>query len=144
MGVGALIFNPLRDILIVKPTYTAGWSVPGGVIDQDESPRAACIREVREELGLVMPVQELLCVDYYPDDGLKGESLQFIFYGGVLDEATATCIRVDGREIAEYRFAPVDDALDDVPGKLRKRLRHSLTALADSRTVYLESGKLPY
>lgn len=48
MGVGALFLNDKNEILIVKPSYKDHWSVPGGVVDENESPRQACIREVKK------------------------------------------------------------------------------------------------
>lgn len=52
MAVGVLFFNSNNELLIVKPSYKSGWSIPGGVIEQDESPRMGFIREVKEEIGL--------------------------------------------------------------------------------------------
>ncbi len=52
MASGVIFFNEAGEILIVKPSYKDHWSVPGGVIDKDESPRDAALREVKEEVGL--------------------------------------------------------------------------------------------
>jgi 8-oxo-dGTP diphosphatase len=38
-------------ILLVEPTYKDYWEVPGGAVEAGESPRAAAVREVGEELG---------------------------------------------------------------------------------------------
>src|SRR3989338_6212612 len=52
MATGAIMFDRKNRLLIVKPTYKDGWTIPGGVVDADESPRTACIREVKEEVSL--------------------------------------------------------------------------------------------
>jgi 8-oxo-dGTP pyrophosphatase MutT (NUDIX family) len=56
--------------------------------EANESPLAACIREVREELGFDLRTAQLRCIDYrVPVDGLRGSALIFVFFGGVLLEA---------------------------------------------------------
>jgi hypothetical protein len=46
----------LRDgegrVLLVNPVYKQTWDLPGGAVEAEESPHAACRREVAEELGL--------------------------------------------------------------------------------------------
>jgi 8-oxo-dGTP diphosphatase len=39
-------------LLIVEPTYKPRWELPGGAVEYGESPRAAAMREVLEELGI--------------------------------------------------------------------------------------------
>ncbi len=42
-----------RDkILLIRNSYRQGWTLPGGGIKRNESPRGAAIREVREEVGI--------------------------------------------------------------------------------------------
>ena len=49
-SAGALIRDPDGRLLILKPTYKKGWTIPGGQIDADgESPWEACRRETLEE-----------------------------------------------------------------------------------------------
>src|SRR5258708_23595711 len=49
-SAGALIFDRAGRLLILKPTYKSGWTIPGGVMEADgETPRGACRREVRQE-----------------------------------------------------------------------------------------------
>src|SRR4051794_41118953 len=86
MAAGALFFDGRGRLLVVKPTYRSDdwYSIPGGVVEEDESPKAGCAREVREELGLEVPIGALLAVDYRPQEGQVTENLQFVFAGGVL------------------------------------------------------------
>lgn len=43
-GCAVLIFNEREEVLIVKPNYKEGWSVPGGVIDALGSPHGGSVR----------------------------------------------------------------------------------------------------
>ena len=47
-SAGALIYDADARLLILKPTYKKGWTIPGGQIDDGESPWDACRRETRE------------------------------------------------------------------------------------------------
>ena len=64
-SAGALIFDGAGRLLVLKPTYKSGWTVPGGQMeDNGETPWEACRREVREESGLVIDRGRLVCVDF--------------------------------------------------------------------------------
>ncbi|MBO0851081.1 MAG: NUDIX hydrolase, partial [Pseudonocardia sp.] len=51
VAAGALFVDGGR-VLLVRKTYGNRWDIPGGYVDRGESPRAACRREVREEIGI--------------------------------------------------------------------------------------------
>src|SRR5271165_5866820 len=74
VSAGALIFDRSGQLLILKPTYKSGWTIPGGVMEADgETPWQACQREVREECGLVVTRARLACVDFRrPRPGRSG------------------------------------------------------------------------
>ena len=63
-SAGALIRGRHGRLLILKPTYKGGWTIPGGVIEIGESPWEACRRETREECGLDVTAGRLVCVDF--------------------------------------------------------------------------------
>src|SRR5215469_4490685 len=63
-SASALIFDERGRLLILRPTYKSGWTIPGGVMENDgETPWQACRREVREECGLEVTSARLACVD---------------------------------------------------------------------------------
>lgn len=138
MASGCLFFNSAGELLIVKPTYRADWLLPGGSVEKDESPAKGCVREIREELGLEKPVLRLLCLEYQSAHSRGTESLQFIFYGGLLNESEIASIRLPADELSAYRFCPRAEALSLLVPKLAKRTEFALRALEENTVIYLE------
>lgn len=138
-SAGALIFDGHHKLLILKPTYKSGWTIPGGVMEADgETPWEACRREVREETGLEVTRARLACVDFRrPRPGRDG-GMRFLFDCGGLSEADLAGITLQAEEISEYRLAPAPAALELLRGPVRRRVR---AALASRSTVYLEQGR---
>ena len=143
IGAGALILNEQDEVLIVKQSYKDYWSISGGVVDDGESPRVACIREVREELGIDLKIADFICLDYTNviENGEKREHLQFIFFGGKLSEEEIGKIKIDNEEIIDLKFVKIEEALPMLGEKLRKRLPKALTALKNNLPIYLENGE---
>jgi ADP-ribose pyrophosphatase YjhB (NUDIX family) len=142
MAAGALIRNEQGKILLVKPVYKGGWSIPGGVVEADEAPKTACIREIREELGLDLVINRLLVVDYNSPHGEKTESLMFIFDGGYINEADTAGINLQAEELEAFDFF-TPDAL---PGLMSRSLRRRILAALQQENaqggVYLEYQEL--
>ncbi len=59
IGVTGIIFNNKNEILVFKHTYRqTQWGLPGGYIKTKEHPQEALEREIEEESGLVVSVDE--------------------------------------------------------------------------------------
>lgn len=99
-------------LLVVKATYKAYWSTPGGVIDANESPKRAALREVEEEVGLIFEAEELEFVGVTFRSGDFLDTYQFIFSARVSDEM-ATTITLQEDEIADYAFVSKREVLED-------------------------------
>lgn len=137
MSAAALIFNDEGNILIVKPTYKPGWELPGGGIDEEESPLDALKRELREELGLHINPGSLLCVEYVPNFDNRGDRIQFVFDGGVLSRDAA--IKLPQDELSAWKFASLKESLTLLGHRLHKRVPAAVQAHVSRRTIYLES-----
>ena len=137
-SAGALIYDPRGRLLILKPTYKKGWTIPGGQIDPGETPWQACRRETREECGLALAGGRLVCVDFRPAGASRPGGLRFVFDGGTVDGAERKAIRLQEEEISAYLFAEMDDALNLLSAPLRRRV----SRCADTACcIYLEDGR---
>ena len=139
VSAGALIFDQAGRLLILKPTYKTGWTIPGGVMEEDgETPWDACRREVREECGIEVRSGRLACVDFRPSRPGQPGGIRFLFDCGPADDAALAAITVQPEEIAEYRLVPLDTALTLLRPPIRRRVR---AVSRHRRFVYLEDGR---
>ncbi len=104
IGAGLLCRDADDRVLLVQPTYKPTWELPGGVVEAGESPAACAAREVREELGLDLPIGRLLVVDWLPVRPPKTEGLMMQFDGGVLDDGVTRRFRLPPHELAAWRW----------------------------------------
>jgi ADP-ribose pyrophosphatase YjhB (NUDIX family) len=139
VSAGALIFDRAGRLLILKPTYKTGWTIPGGVMEADgETPWDACRREVREECGIEVHGGRLACTDFRPGRAGRPGGIRFLFDCGPVGDAALAAITLQTEEIAEYRLVPLDVAL----ALLRAPIRRRVSAVSGHRAfVYLEDGR---
>lgn len=97
--------EPSRLLLLRQPTKH-GWSLPAGLLKRHEPPAVGAARELFEETGVRLDPSELT----------PGNPNAIIHPVGVVDTvwfgsvpASTTELRVDGGEILEAGWFPVDD-----------------------------------
>src|SRR5437763_1716425 len=91
-------------MLLVEPTYKDYWELPGGAVDADESPYAAAVREIGEELGLSISLGRLLVVDWVPPGPQRTEGLMFVYDGGTLSAEQVAAISVPADEVRGWAW----------------------------------------
>jgi len=126
-------------VLLVKPTYRDHWAIPGGYVDQHETPHTAAERELHEELGLGLPVGHLLVVDWASPAGPRPRALvNFVFDGGRLTPDHD--IRVDHDELETFGFHDPEHCRHVLPPRVAPRIEAALAARAKGTTIYLTDG----
>lgn len=141
VGVDALLRDSQERILLVNPSYKPDWDLPGGMAEGNESPRDALRRELKEELGLQVPLGDLLCVDWVAPHGPWDDSLMFIFDAGVLSSIQVRDLSITDDEITEFRFVPPDEAPDLLRPGQWKRVQAALEALGSGQACDLQDGE---
>lgn len=134
----ALITSPADEVLLVKPNYRDHWSVPGGVLEFGERPEDGCVREVREELGLDLPADPMLAVQWLPVEGARSKPVMaFVFDGGVLPDPGRIVLQKE--ELDEWRMVPPSELGEYLPGFMLERMTGALRARESGAPVYLSS-----
>ena len=138
-SAGALIFDRAGRLLVLKPNYKKGWTLPGGQIDPGgESPWDACRRETLEECGLKVATGRLVCVDFLRPKPSRLGGVRFLFDCGAFTDERLAAIRLQEAEIEEHRFARLSEAITLLSGPLRRRVS---AVMAAKRCIYLEDGR---
>jgi 8-oxo-dGTP diphosphatase len=139
-SAGALIFDPVGRLLLLKPTYKKRWSIPGGQVEATgESPWEACRREAREECGLEIVRGQLVCVDFLRPRPNRPGGMRFLFDCGTFTQQQIHTITLQEAEVSEHRFEDPAAAIALLSGPVGRRVG---AALGAGRFIYLEDGQL--
>jgi 8-oxo-dGTP diphosphatase len=97
VAADVLVRDEAGRVLLVDPSYKAQWDLPGGMAENNETPRSAAAREFREELGTTLDVGRLLAIEWIAPHGPWDDLLAFIFDGGILTPTQVAGMRITDR-----------------------------------------------
>ena len=138
-SAAALISSPAGEVLLVKPNYRELWSLPGGILEEGEPPHHGCAREVREELGISVPVGPLLAVDWIAPEGLRPRPIvSFVFDGGVLADPSSIVLQTE--ELDAFRFVPRSELGGHLPAHMATRVTSALRARSSGGARYVPAA----
>ncbi len=109
IGAGLACFDDKsRKALIVKSGYKDHWSLPGGVCDENESPKSTAMREAFEEVGINARSENvsLIGVEYNYISRAEHDRIYFVFATS-LSESSRLTLQSD--EIDQARWASIDE-----------------------------------
>ncbi len=140
MSAGVVFRDESGKIMLVKPNYRDFWIVPGGNIDENESPLNCAVREVKEEIGLEIRPRQLSfrLVDYRPTHDGFSDKLNFYFDGGTLNPEQIDQIKLQEEELDEYRFVTLDEVIELSSDWTARQIRF---AISQGGPFYLEGGR---
>jgi 8-oxo-dGTP diphosphatase len=140
MAAGVLLRDGAGRVLLVEPTYKDHWELPGGAVEADESPYDAAIREVTEELGIVVAPGPMLVVDWVPPLDDRTEGVIIVYDGGIVGPGLAARIRLNRGELRSWAWSTLLEADTRLSPLLARRVRAAIRAAVDGATTYLEDG----
>lgn len=116
-GAKAVVLDGRGHVLLIRHSYGDRllFMMPGGGIGKGEDPTEAIAREVREETGCTLSDIRLHGRFLDRKDGAHNHI--HIFVGTTSDEPV-----IDGREIVEARFVPLDALPDTIARASRERI----------------------
>ena len=108
-GAHALAFTPAGKVILVRLRYAPGWRLPGGGRGEDEDPRQAVLRELREEIGMVAHGEVRLATELEDAADYKRDLAALLIVRDVRYQP-----RRWSWEVEAIHEAPVDDLPADV------------------------------
>lgn len=124
IGVGGVVFNERRELLVVSERYRRdlgkpAYKLPGGALHQGEHVLDGVIREVYEETGVRAKFEGLVCFRHWHGYRYGKSDIYFICRLSPLNEE----INIQVEEIEECLWMPVDDYLNsEYVGIFNKRI----------------------
>ena len=113
-SVSVHIFDDARRLLLVRLRDHGQWSTPGGVIEPDEFPADAAVREAWEETGMVVRPDRLLgayggphCLVQYPN----GDETQYVIIA-IGCTVIGGIAKADQDETLELRYCSEPEAVN--------------------------------
>ena len=122
----ATVLNDSGEVLICHRRDLNLWELPGGGVEDGETPWDAVVREVAEETGLRVAVERLAGVYWQRRRGVLVMQFQCRPVAGRLGPSN---------EADEVRFVPVDKLPERMTPVVVERLRDSLAAHQEVRLV---------
>lgn len=102
----------VRDgkILLSHETVSGWWLVPGGGVEDDETPEACCVREVEEETGVIVrPLRQFLTLyEYYEEY----RYVSYYFVCEVTGSGEMHLTDAEKRRGLEPRWIPLEEAVE--------------------------------
>lgn len=116
-GVRLILVNN-HQVLLVRHTYLPDWMLPGGTVEYQEDFTVAIKRELQEELNISL--QSVKLFGLYKSQ-IEGKRDHIIFFQSS-NPVDQTKIKIDPREIIEYRFFDLEKLPANISPGHRRRL----------------------
>lgn len=108
VGVGAIIVRN-KKLLVVKDRFSAGYKLPGGHIDINESIKDALKREVYEETGIDIEFESIVNLGHFMQGQFGESNLYIVCTAKALSESISIN---DSQEIIDAKWIDLCDFLE--------------------------------
>ncbi|MFF4101788.1 NUDIX domain-containing protein [Streptomyces sp. NPDC001903] len=136
----AIVLDAAGRVLVRAPSHRGAAELPGGTVEDTETPEEALARELEAELGLSVPVGRLLAVDSRRPGSLGRSLITHVHLVGPLPPQQAGALAAADDEAAAARWLAPQEAYEVLPARIAPRLRAGLAALYSGSLAHLVDG----
>jgi ADP-ribose pyrophosphatase len=129
VGVGVLLVDELERVLLTlrnRPPEAGCWSIVGGKLDFLETLEECAAREAREEVGVEVSIQSLLCVT---DHCLPQENQHWVSPAYLAKVRAGEAVNCEPEKTADVQWFE----LDRLPPNLTMTARNAIRAYTRQR-----------
>ena len=116
--VGAVVHDRSECVVLLQNQWSDGWILPGGAVEPNETLEHAATREVAEETGLTVTIEDPIIVERqiftktHSDDRAIG---YFVLFEAVAETTTFTnAPGINGETIRAVEWVSVNDISEDM------------------------------
>ncbi len=140
IAIAVIFLSKNEEILILKSSYKHNtWLLPGGAVEQDESPLSAAYREIDEEINVNVKITKLLMTEYNNSGDDYNESIFFIYLGSM--NCPIDSIKIDNKEIIDAKYVSHTELSNYCNKKMSQRILLAFEANKKNRSFYVENQK---
>ncbi|MEU8774495.1 NUDIX hydrolase [Streptomyces sp. NPDC048606] len=135
-----IVMDTEGRVLVLTTSYKEDAELPGGTVEDTETPEEGLARELKEELDLSVPVGRLLAVDSCRPGRLGRSLVVHVHLVGPLTPDRIDAVSFADGEITGAHWLTPDEAHARLPARLAPRLRAALAALRLGSFAHLVDG----
>ena len=130
------VFGIIKDeknqiLLCLRNDYDL-WNLPGGGLENSETPWQGVVREVKEETGLDVKVNKLLCVYSKPEKNTVGFDFECEIIGGKLT------LNEEAKEIKYFSLSEIPK--NTIPKQV-ERINNYVENTCNSTRMLVQNGR---
>ena len=128
--VDVIVQIPYGKVALIKrkhDPFKGKWALPGGFIENTETPYEAAVREIQEEIGVTLTFDDIHFLHFYADrkaDTRAEVIISFVFKAYIPKEDLEVVAGSDATEVAWISL-----------GKLREMVMHDDLAFSHGRMI---------
>jgi 8-oxo-dGTP pyrophosphatase MutT (NUDIX family) len=130
LGVRGLVLDGDGRVFLVKHSYVAGWHLPGGGVEKDETLLAALARELREEGNIELSATPVLHAIYF-NRRISSRDHVALY---VVRSFQQTAPPQPNHEIVAHGFFAMQNLPADTSRATRERIAEVVTGRTPSQT----------
>jgi 8-oxo-dGTP diphosphatase len=111
------------------------WDIPGGMVEEGETPREAAIRETKEEVNLDITIGPILHEDSNYDVTKNTVFTRIVYQAELLDGQTEVNIKLQEDEHSEYKLVSDINEVDKPIDYLADTIEHATLYNAGLNTL---------